>query len=173
MLHVLVDVLGTNHSRRDFIVYSSETLMASCEVTYYAQDVKTGKLLFSARQVGSAARYSEGRVFFVPASMVRRRVCQAKPVYFCSGEVRPTKEAPIEITEDLGEVIRISEQMTPEERDDLLEALIDRARFSIESGNGQAAQDYADTVRSIDPGYKGLIDLAKELDRLNPNGTGQ
>jgi hypothetical protein len=173
ILHVLVDVLGTNHSRRDFIVYANETLMASCEVTYYAQDVKSGKLLFKARQVGSAARYSEGRVFFVPASVVRRRVYQAKPVYFCSGEVRPTMEAPVEIPENLGEVKRVSEQMTPEQREELLEALIDRARFSIESGNGPAAQEYLDTVRSIDPGYKGLVDLAKEVDRLDPNGAGQ
>src|SRR4051812_29809458 len=42
VLFVLVDVLGTNRSHADNILTSKETLLASCEVSYYAQDVKTG-----------------------------------------------------------------------------------------------------------------------------------
>ena len=43
VLYVLVDVLGTNRSHRGGLVGSSDTLLASCEATYYAQDPKTGR----------------------------------------------------------------------------------------------------------------------------------
>jgi hypothetical protein len=111
-------------------------------------------------------------VFFVPASSVRRSVRPSKPVYFCSGEARPNGSGPVEVPADPDEVRRVSEAMSPEQRDELLEALVDRARYSIESGNGEAARDCLDTVRDLDPGYKGLGDLAREIERLSP-GTGQ
>jgi len=170
VLHVLVDVLGTNHSRRDFILFADEQLLASCEVTYYAVEVKTGKLLFKARQAGSAAKYSEGTFFFVPTSAVRRSVEYRKPVYFDTEKARCSGSGPIDLPEDLGEIRRVSKQMTPEQQDELLQTLLDRARFHLRSGNAEAARDNLEVIRQIDPGYKGLGDLAKEVQLPSPPG---
>ncbi len=170
MLFVLVDVLGTNHSRRDFIFYANEQLLAACEVTYYAVEVKTGKVLFKARQASSAAKYSEGTFFFVPASTVSRSVCYRKPIYFDTEEPRASGSGPIEIPEDLGEVMRACRQMDSAEQDQVLETLADRVRFHLESGNVRAARENLDAIREIDPGYKGLGDLANEVPEAGAAG---
>ncbi len=169
LLHVLVDVLGTNHSRRDIVFYAREELKACCEVTYYAQDVKSGKLIFKSRQTGSAASYREGHVFMVPASSVKRSVRYSKPVYFDTAEARPRNGCPAEIPDDLMEVKRACQQMDPEQRERMLEALYDRARYYIENGRPEQAGDDVQTIREIDPGYKGLGDLQEDLEKLNAN----
>jgi hypothetical protein len=163
LLHVLVDVLGTNHSRTDVLFYAREELKASCELTYYAQDVKTGKLIFKARQTGSAASYREGQVFMVPHSTVRRSVCYSKPVYFDTEEARPRNGFPAEIPDDVMEVKRACRQMDPHQRERMLEALYDRARYHIENGDLSEAGDDVQTIREIDPGYRGLSDLSEDL----------
>jgi hypothetical protein len=173
VLHVLVDVLGTNRSRRDFLVVANEDLLASCEVTYYAQEVKTGKLIFRARQTGAAARYREHRIFWVPHSMIRRSVRYAKPIYYdVDGESGKKGDAgePIEIPKDLGEVRRAYKHMDEKQREEMLESLDDRARFHIQSGNAQAADEYVETIRQIDPGYKGLGDLSEDLEKMKSAG---
>ena len=78
-LYVLVDVLGTNRSHGDNIVTSTETLLASCECTYYAQDLKTGSLLFSARRASSEAVYREIRHFGSADAIVDRTIRQTPP----------------------------------------------------------------------------------------------
>lgn len=172
VLHVLVDVLGTNHSRRDFIVYEQEQLVASCEVTYYAQDVKTGNILFKARQTGSAAKYSDGRVFFVPVCKTERSIEDGKPVWFDADEAPEPDGHPVELPADFRDVKRMVEWMKNGQRDDMLEALTERARFNLKNGNRAAAKDYIDTIRGIDPGYKGLGDLDEDFKQLDP-GTGK
>jgi len=174
VLHVLVDVMGTNRSRRDFLLIANEDLVASCEVTYYAQEVKTGKLLFRARQTGAAARYREHRVFFVPHSAIRRSVRYSKPVYYDvdgggedSGE---TGGGPIEIPKGLGELQRAYRYMDQGQRDEMIESLDDRVRYHIRSGNLQAAREYLRAIREIDPGYKGLNDLGQEVRENQPSG---
>ncbi|MCK6472169.1 MAG: hypothetical protein L6R28_10525 [Planctomycetes bacterium] len=44
----------------------------------------------------------------------------------------------------------------------------DRARFNLKNGNREAAKDYIDTIRGIDPGYKGLGDLEEDFKKLDP-----
>jgi hypothetical protein len=175
ILHVLVDVMGTNRSRRDFAIVANEDLVASCEVTYYAQEVKTGKLLFRARQTGAAARYREHRIFWVPHSMIRRSVRYSKPVYYdvdgeSEGKNGSDAGGPIEIPKDLGEVERAYKHMDEEQREEMLENLDDRARYHIRSGNLKAAREYLRTIRQIDPGYKGLNDLGQEVREAQPSG---
>jgi hypothetical protein len=58
-LTVLVDVLGTNLSRIDALLWLRDNLAASCELTYYATRNPTQALLFPARREGAEARYSE------------------------------------------------------------------------------------------------------------------
>jgi hypothetical protein len=163
LLHVLVDVLGTNRSRHDFLIYSRDELAASCEVTYYAQDTKTGELIFKARQTGSTARYREGRVFFVPRCAIRRSIAYSKPVYFDTEEPRPRNGSGAEVPEDLAEVRRASRHMTTRQREKLLEALRDRAKFYIEAGNLEEAGQHVEVISEVDPGYRGLPDLAADI----------
>lgn len=172
VLHVLVDVLGTNHSRRDFLVYQQEELVASCEVTYYAQDVKTGDILFKSRQTGSAATYRDGRIFFVPVCKTDRSIEDGKPVWYDSDDAPEPDGHPVELPEKFNDVKRMVEWMKNGQRDDMLEALTERARFNLKNGNRAAAKDYIDTIRGIDPGYKGLGDLDEDFKQLDP-GTGK
>lgn len=172
VLHVLVDVLGTNHSRRDFLVYEQEQLVASCEVTYYAQEVKTGNILFKARQTGSAAKYSDGRVFFVPVCRTERSIENGKPLDFDIDEAPEPDGHPVELPADFRDVKRVVEWMKNGQREDMLDALTERARFNLKNGNRAAAQDYIDTIRGIDPGFKGLGDLDEDFKKLDP-GTGR
>jgi len=166
ILYVLVDVLGTNRSRRDYAIVADEELLASCEVTYYAQDVSTGKLLFRARQTGAYARYSESRVRFFPCSSVNRSICHAKPVYF---DVDGNGSAQLTEAVDLSTILERTHKdngLKDSEREYILEALYDRGKFHLESGNGEAAREYIDRLREIDPGYRGLGELSEDVERL-------
>ncbi|QHI70644.1 hypothetical protein [Tichowtungia aerotolerans] len=79
-LYVLLDVLGTNRSRKDRIVQITEMLNASCEFTYYAVDVKTGKLLFQYRRNGGEARYKESTVLFLGLDTIDRSIEASMPL---------------------------------------------------------------------------------------------
>jgi hypothetical protein len=167
ILHVLVDVLGTNRSRRDYMLLTSDELLASCELTYYAQDVKTGKLLFTARQTGARARYHERRPLLLPISSVDRSICHAKPIYFDSSSrlLEPPANG-VDLSALPDHSSRAAPKLKPSEREELLEALYDRVRFHLESGNGEAAQDYIQRMRQIDPGYEGLDAIAEDVERM-------
>jgi len=62
---VLVDVLGTNCSRADAVLWEKDDLAASCELTYYAFQAGKSEMLFPARREGAEARYAETGVLFV------------------------------------------------------------------------------------------------------------
>jgi hypothetical protein len=79
VLYVLVDVLGTNRSHVNHIVNTTETLVASCECTYYAMDAKTGQLVFRARRASSASTYREYRAWFVDGADVQRATQRTPP----------------------------------------------------------------------------------------------
>jgi hypothetical protein len=79
VLHVLVDVLGTNRSRTDLFVSNSETLEASCEATYYAQNARTGELVFEARRVSSESTYRETRAFGMKSPIIDRIIERTHP----------------------------------------------------------------------------------------------
>jgi hypothetical protein len=79
MLYVLVDVLGTNRSHRGGLVGSTETLLASCECTYYAHDPKSGHLVFEARRASSAASYAETRRIGNSGPEISRTIARTPP----------------------------------------------------------------------------------------------
>jgi hypothetical protein len=55
-LFVLLDVPGTNLSRKDRLINHTDYPSASCEFTYYAVDSKINKLLFESRRSSNIAR---------------------------------------------------------------------------------------------------------------------
>ena len=98
VLFVLVDVLGTNRSHTDQIVMSNERLAATCECTYYAQDTKTGTLIFGARRASSAATYQETRQLFVTAPAIERSLSRTMPSPLpIDDECKPSTQ-PVEAT---------------------------------------------------------------------------
>ena len=168
ILHVLIDVLGTNRSRNDSIVIARDQLLASCEVTYYAQDVVTGKLIFKARQTGAVASYEEHRLLFAPASIVHRSIHHAKPLYFdVDGNGRGKLARGVDLPGGLPATRPAKPIRDPRQRAQLLERLYDRAKFYIESGNAEAAADDIQWIRDIDPGYEGLGELTEEAQRMD------
>lgn len=103
VLYVLVDVLGTNRSRSDRIIATNERLAASCECTYYAQDVKTGEMVFDARRVSAEGVYNEDRYFGDKDAHVSRALFRTEPTRLPIDEpekptTRPTD--PLEVIVD-------------------------------------------------------------------------
>ena len=90
VLYVLVDVLGTNRSHSDNVITTIETLLASCECTYYAQDAKSGKLLFEARRTASEATYKEVRHLAVQQATVSRKLERTAPTPLPIDDPQPT-----------------------------------------------------------------------------------
>lgn len=95
VLHVLVDVLGTNRSRDERIVSNSEKLQASCEATYYARDAKTGDLIFAARQVSAASKYVELRALGVGTLAIARSIDRTLPTPLPVHNVVPPSTQPV------------------------------------------------------------------------------
>jgi hypothetical protein len=79
VLYVLVDVLGTNRSHFTNLANTTETLVASCECTYYAMDAKTSQLVFRARRASSSSTYTEHRAWFVEGARVERSIERTTP----------------------------------------------------------------------------------------------
>lgn len=92
-LYVLVDVLGTNRSHFGNLIVSTEKLVATCECTYYAQDTRTGELIFRARRASSAAGYTETRGWGVKGSIVDRTTDRIEPTDLpIDAEHKPTSQ---------------------------------------------------------------------------------
>lgn len=70
-LTVLVDVLGTNRNRSDWILARTDRLQASCELTYYAVGDKNDMVL-AARRSGARSEYSERGILLVSGITPRR-----------------------------------------------------------------------------------------------------
>lgn len=94
VLHVLVDVLGTNRSRDERLLSNSDRLQASCEATYYARDVQSGELIFSARQVSAASKYVELRAFGVGTLAIARSLDRTIPTALPVHSTEPPSTQP-------------------------------------------------------------------------------
>jgi len=94
ILHVLIDVLGTNRSRSDIFVSTSDTLEASCEATYYAQNARSGDLIFQARRVAAASTYRETRAWGMKSPIVDRIVERSLPTQLPVNESRSPATQP-------------------------------------------------------------------------------
>lgn len=79
ILYVLIDVLGTNRSRSDRIVMNSDSLVATCETTYYAVDARTQDLILTAQRTAATALYRETRGLGVSGVQIVRSVARIEP----------------------------------------------------------------------------------------------
>ncbi len=58
-LVVLVDVLGTDYNRDDYLIAYKDNVEIGCEMTYYAVDAHTQKIITKAKAVASTGNYCE------------------------------------------------------------------------------------------------------------------
>jgi hypothetical protein len=100
-IFVLVDVLGMNRSRNDYFLVKKESYQASCEITYYAVEEKTGQLIFCSRRAVGGAKYFEEYNIFTGSNRVLRElivpeasnfITEAAKITFSTKTSEPSKE---------------------------------------------------------------------------------
>jgi len=163
MLYVLVDVLGTNRRRRDYLVWKKDDLAATCEMTYYARDFKTGELLFAARRAAGMARYEEDRIWPLGTQVENREYAAAVPSPFPT-TCTPSDLQPVGLGPDSGDTTATSRPAPNGTTPEYLDQLIDRARSQFRAGNSQDAYDALRRVIAADPNHPGLREIKDEFD---------
>lgn len=184
-LYVLVDVLGTNRSRDDSFVCWTDRLLASCELTYYAQDCKNGQLLFRARHASAESEYCEKSIIGFTAYKIDRTIASAPatPLPVDGDEVasstaklnekivngvKVAKAPPHKARLCLGRFLARAEAKPaePSLRQSLkkfLETQLANARMQLQAGNLNEAQRLLDSVRAVRPDFPGLNEVQSEL----------
>ncbi len=94
ILYVLVDVLGTNRSRSDRFVISSDALSATCETTYYAISPDGREIILPAQRTAATALYRETRGMGVHGVQIVRAVQQTQPSPFAEHMTETQVELP-------------------------------------------------------------------------------
>jgi len=166
VLFVLVDVLGTNRSRLDTILYSSDELKASCELTYYAQDRVSGKLVFHARRASAAALYSEDSILYARLGGDYSVINNHEPTPLPTAEgVSPIAGNGVIINQpESGEE---KKQEVQDSRPDYLDTLLKNAELQIEMNQIDIARENLEQVIAIDPDYPGVSELVRKIEEKN------
>jgi len=161
VLHVLVDVLGTNRRRRDYLIWKRDDLAATCEMTYYARAVKTGELTFTARRAAGRAVYLEDRVWPLGVDRVTRVFEEQEVTPFpvsCSDEDRLVATGYTN-----GSTPHAPEAAVVPDRDDAADLLVERARSQLRMGHRKDAFQSLDEVISLEPTHPGLQEIRDEF----------
>lgn len=82
VVFVLVDILGTNRSRSDRLVISSDALAATCETTWYATSADGREVILPARRTAATAFYRETRGLGVQGVQIVRSLNRSDPSPF-------------------------------------------------------------------------------------------
>ena len=163
ILFVLVDVLGTNRSRLDTILYSSDELKASCELTYYAQDRKSGKLIFYARRASAAASYSEDSFCYVRLggdySVIEDNTPTPLPI---RNGISP--KAGNGLSDNPPETDEIDKEEANIKQQDYLNTLLKDEELQIEMNKFDTARKNLEQIIAIEPDYPGLSDLFQRIE---------
>jgi len=155
---MLVDVLGTNHSRVDYGMAYRDELGASCELTYYAINSKNQVLLSPSQKEGAMGLYEESHLRLTPLSSKARSVAILD--HFL-GEQMPVTQ----VDDDAAaiEAVGNGQERSPESR---LDALYQRAQIQLEANGREAAVKSIRAIRAINPDYSLLPELEQRLDEL-------
>jgi len=169
-LHVLLDALGTNRSRVDYILAARDIYRATCEVSYYAEE-KNGQLSIKETQAAGEATYDELTVLFFGVDWVRRRSTVLEPPLLvplngCEYEGRIR-----EIEVDLSRAMLDGREPPAQLKEEYVDLLGARARLLLESGQPadvRDAENALNRMRSLDPGSRALLNIETEYkDTLN------
>ena len=157
ILVVLVDVLGSNRSRRDQLLLIRDKLKVSCELTYYAMDTQSGEIIFPSKQVGAAAEYALDYIRLTSLNWIQRKVGYSKPIVY------PTLSLADGYHGNGGDK-SIYRQRSYRENDILprervLERYSEQVRYLAETGSMEQAASLLEEMRNIDPGYAEIENL--------------
>jgi len=180
VLYVLVDVIGTNLSRTHKLVYFTDDLVGSCELSYYALNAKNQGLLFAARRAGAQAKYSETGVLGISGLFVEREVKPMQPVHpaidrpgpnplgsagaAANGGTNGTSQVylPPEIPDD-------DTQKKPDQNrngngakqpdSDAVKGIIRHVEAQIQLGRDREARAFLEALRAVDPNHPSIHEL--------------
>ena len=155
-LVVLVDALGTNLSRKDFLVAFDDDLKATCEMTYYAINPPDQKVIFAAQAVASESRYMERNVRFTPIQYHKRNIGtfneRIAPLPTTAGAFKGGRDG------NAGVHVDPVKQKADE--------LAQEASLALDANDRAAAQKLINSIRKIDPNHPDLPDLQQRLQEL-------
>lgn len=173
MLFVLVDVLGTNRSRRDNLIFWRDTLTASCELTYYAVHVPTNHLQFTARQAMATGTYAEDSLIGFTAFHIVRELESEVPDFL------PVDGSPTTVTlaravqgttETTAAALALGRSTSDQPADpakiEFAEARLRDADLQMRLGDVAQAKRQLQAVRTLDPSFPGLSDRDTRMQRM-------
>jgi hypothetical protein len=157
-LYVVVDVFGTNRSRRDSLLYWEDTLIATCELTYYAVEAKSGKLIIPAQRAGSQSAYRESGCVLLVGINVDRSQAEIVPTPMATDPM-PVILSDAPAMTSAG--IDVKAVVSPSDKtlDDMLKD-VDRR---IEAGDLATAENIVNKIRTASPEYEGLSSVVSRL----------
>ncbi len=164
-LFVLVDVLGTNRGRNDYLLWQKESLSASCEISYYARDLIKGNLYFRCLRSSAVASYNETRMVGWGKSYISRSIQNISPGQFDAPENMVTDQDGVFFDEYESASSYAFDQNFQKEEEAYLELLSERARYNIASDDLTEAQINIERIEMLDSDYKDLQDLYFMLQR--------
>ena len=153
-LVVLVDALGTNLSRKDYGVAYDDDLGASCEMTYYAIEPQSQKVIMAAKAVASKGTYLERNFRFTPFR------CYTRNVRDFNGIIAPlpTGSGASRGGGNVGVYVNPTKQK--------LNALVQEADIALEANDKKRASKIIGKIKKIDPNYPDLPELKQALKQL-------
>jgi hypothetical protein len=168
VLYVLVDVFGTNRSRLDNYIAWIDTLSATCELTYYAMNIKTHKLVFEARRCAAEAYYVERSIFGMAAYRIERNLDRIQPspmpVDSNDGIEYPAKVVVRDVTQPDVWPIQSTNNLPAPAKSPALDQKLQEADSYIQAGNLDAAQRIINEVSNQSPLYPHLDAVTARLE---------
>lgn len=162
-LYVLVDVLGTNRSRTNWLVIHDDELKAECELSYYAVNTDNQQLCFRSRRASAEGTYSHTRCIVAPIKAGIQR------------SINATTPTPLPDGSDIDAIIpknggdhsdtsaSVPAAMNGKQKERHLKSLANRLRSQINSGDSKEARETLRQIVTIDPGYEELPELKQQF----------
>jgi hypothetical protein len=165
ILCVLVDVLGTNRSRVDSFVAWTDRLGATCELTYYAVEAESNRVLFAPRRTSAESTYVERSVLAFSSYGIERSIESVPPTPLpTTGEVGSAAAPPADGAtppEDADGGATTTEQIRK-----ALDGKLRQADSYIQAGNLAAAERVVNEVRAVNASWPGLDAVVSRLEQL-------
>lgn len=164
-VNVIVDILGTNLSTEDAAIAWSEKLRATCELTYYAVDNKTNKILFKPRSVSGMSEYVNHNSYFYLHNGTEFRMAAVEPTAFPLDEKLTVTNFDDNGLKTFIEKITIPKDKRLKDKEKKeIEAKLQLADSYIKARNFGAAESLINEVLAKDPNNANVSAVRSRLD---------
>ncbi|MFC1467492.1 hypothetical protein ACFLQY_02205 [Verrucomicrobiota bacterium] len=158
LVYILVDVLGTNRSTLDSLIYVKEELRAACDLTCYVANGKSLDIIQEPMQVSGSAEYRENKILFTNINKVsyaqgsRKVLDYDRPSFMqvANSELQEESDAVLAmepVVKKVSDLDLYKEAMVLVEKDDLKEA-----------------RKYIRRIKEIDEESSYVADLAEAIE---------